>query len=161
MPVASRILKYVRPLPNGQVRVREIITSQKGKRNIHVYEAISEAVAIVDMNSRDVLDIFKTDDFSELLIHVEIPSQQLPSTFDWANRDIRENDGEDYLYLLFAGQDAHTVGNLAWWVNGLSDPDHQTIYTRLEYTASEGARIKNKAKTIEDDKDTVNDIVER
>ncbi len=159
MPIDTRELRNVHPQRDGSVRVQEVLTASVGHVIRHSYKAVSEAQAITDMNARVVTKQLKNSDLPDFLLHVRAPAKNLPSTFNFTDRDITLEDGEDFLYKRFAESTGGNAIGLAWWIKGLTPPDFNTIRDRALHDVDEGDRVKDKAVAQDDAEATINDVV--
>ena len=160
MPIVTRTLGHIRPQRDGTVRVREVLTATVGHVITHNYKAVSEAQATTDMNARDVTAQLKNADFADLLLHVEAPAKNQPSTFVFTGRDITLSEGEDFLYKRFAESTGGAAIGLAWWLKGMNPPTFNTIRNRAGHDNTEGDRVKDKAVAQDDAEATIDDLVE-
>ena len=160
MPIVTRTLEHVRPQRDRKVRVQEVLTAAVGHVITHNYKAVSKAQAITDMNARDVTKELKNADFTDLLLHVEAPAKNQPSTFDFTDRDITLIESEDFLYQLFAESTGGSAIKIAWWIKDMNPPTFNTIRNRAGHDNTEGDRVKDKAVAQDDAEATIDDFVE-
>lgn len=96
---------------------------------------------------RDAFTADSSDlDRAELLAWVQALNEV--DAFDYTNRDIDQDAGEEYIFQWFAerpGDDAITV---AWWVEGINTGKFNSIRDRIPYSGLEGADIQQKASNL-------------
>ena len=81
-------------------------------------------------------------DFSDLLEWVQ--ALNTVATFDLTDRDITEDQGEEFITQWFAealGQDAITV---AWWLDGINTGLFNAITARIGYDGAQKSDITNR-----------------
>lgn len=121
MPIVTRELTHVSAIQrDGTVRVQEVLTSAKGQPMRHSYKAVSEAQAITDMNARDVTEQLRNSDFNKLLDWVKAKNGS--DTFDYADRDITELEGEEFLLIWFGKTRGDLALSIAWWIEDINPP---------------------------------------
>ena len=109
----------------------------------HSYKAASVAAATARMNARDVTDQLKAADFTELLEWVR--AKNLPSDFDFTDRDLVLLIGEELLLIWFAEKQGGKAITIAWWIEDLSPPAYNAIRIRAGFDAATGSRIQDRA----------------
>jgi hypothetical protein len=75
---------------------------------------------------------------------LEFVQQGAPNTvaaFDYTNRDIVEDDGEDFVYLTFATSGRDMALRLAWWLDTLTTGARNTIGGRVGADGAARGRI--------------------
>ncbi len=83
-----------------------------------------------------------TADLDELLLWVQ--ARNTVASFDYTNRDITEDEGEEFIFTWFAespGNDAITV---AWWMDDINTGTFNKIRDRIGYTGNQGADITSR-----------------
>ncbi len=81
-------------------------------------------------------------DNEDLLLWVQ--ARNTVASFDYTDRDITLDDGEEYIFQWFAeapGDDAMTV---AWWMDGINTGKFNSIRDRIGYTGAQGADITSR-----------------
>lgn len=143
MPIVSRNLLFYRPQADGSARVREVHTDSLGVEHTLQYVTNeTEAQVIIDMNARDLTAQLVQRDIGDLIQWVETSEGEITgnpvSTFDFTNRDITENDGEDEVTQEFARRQGDSAMRLCWWIESLGNPQWTAITTRLGWSNTAG-----------------------
>ncbi len=81
-------------------------------------------------------------DFAELLVWVQ--SRQSVADFDFTNRDINEDEGEEFIFQTFAESPGDEAIKLAWWMDDINTGKFNQIRDRLGYTGTQGADITSR-----------------
>jgi len=143
MPIVSRTLTKLAnrdDIAPGWKRWRVEGVDAKGRNYVHGPFGGTQADAET-IKDGVVWDLALTDN-SELLEWVQ--DRKTVASFDYANRDITENDGEEYIFQWFAeslGVDAITV---AWWMDSINTGKFNSIRDRIGYTGQQGADITSR-----------------
>lgn len=143
MPIVSRQLEHIRPQRDGTVRVQERLIDGKGRSIFHSYKASSVAAATARMNAWDLTDQLEAADFTDLLEWVQ--AKNLPSAFDFTDRDLVLLVGEELLLIWFAEKPGVKAIAIAWWIEDLSPPAYDAIRIRAGFDSATGSRIQDRA----------------
>ncbi len=143
MPIVSRQLEHIRPQGDGTVRVQERLIDAKGRVWFHSYKAPSVVAATARMNARDLTDQLEEADFADLLEWVQ--AKNLPSDFDFTDRDLVLLVGEELLLIWFAEKLGGKAITIAWWIESLAPPVYNAIRIRAGFDAPTGSRIQDRA----------------
>ncbi len=143
MPIVSKTLTIVanrEDLGPGIKRWRVDARDARGRNYVHgpLFGTQAEAELVQTTVSWDLTKVDKAN----LLSWVQ--SRNTVASFDYSNRDIDEDAGEDHIYKWFAeaqGGDAITV---AWWMDSLNTGAFNKIRDRLGYTGEQGADITSR-----------------
>ncbi len=143
MPIVSRQLEHIRPQGDGTVRVQEHLIDGVGRSMFHSYKASSVAAATSRMNARDVTKFLENADFTDLLEWVQ--EKNLPSDFDFTDRDLTLLVGEERLLIWFAEKIGGKAISIAWWIESLNPPSYNAIRIRAGFDSPTGSRIQDRA----------------
>lgn len=92
--------------------------------------------------------IWDTEDMDRNNVIHWVRAGNTPDTFDLTGRDINFLRAENYVFSFFAQRKGDEVMNLAWWVDGLTNPKFNQIANRLNFTSAQKNRIKSRAANL-------------
>ncbi len=147
MSLVSRELQHLRPQRGGAVRVQERLTDSKGRVWFHSYKAESEAVALVDMNARDMTEQLKEAEEHEAVDFIRGGGD--PAAFvkvDLTNTEYRRRIAKKFANS-HAALDRQFVCNVASWVAGFSSGQ---IANALGISNARATVIRNRAINLRD-----------
>ena len=138
MPITSRSLDYAREQRDGRFRCRVSGVDAVGRAWTHgpfSTDSLVEAEAIRDgvvwnLASADTHDLLKW-----------VQALNTVASFDLTDRDITEDQGEEFIMRWFAeapGEDAITV---AWWLDDINTGKFNSIRDRLGISGAGGSTI--------------------
>ncbi len=78
-------------------------------------------------------------DRAELLTWVQ--AGNTVAAFDYTNRDLTEEEGEEHIYLTFATNDREIALTLAWWLDTLNTGARNNIAGRLDFSGQQRGRV--------------------
>ena len=141
MPVISRQLDYAREQADGRFKCRVSGIDAKGRSYIHGPFGADSLVAAEAVRDGVVWDL-AGQDFNDLLEWVQ--ALNTVATFDLTDRDITEDQGEEFITRWFAeaaGEDAITV---AWWLDDINTGLFNAITARIGYDGTQKSDITNR-----------------
>ena len=160
MSIVSSDFIYVRPQANGEVRFREVHTDSNGGR--HYFSgyaadlAAAEAIRDSAARSTQLVGLLKQIERDELWAHVGAGA--VPATF--VHTDLTAATGRRWLVRKFANTQREPAWEIAWWVDGLTQTQIETI---SGLASAPAARIKARAANLLsakniDDTDVTEDV---
>ena len=81
-------------------------------------------------------------DNQELLEWVQ--ARNTVADFDFTNRDITEDQGEEYIFQWFAEAEGAEAITVAWWMNDINTGKFNAVRDRIGYTGDQGADITSR-----------------
>lgn len=153
MPISTRVLTKQNQQASGRWRVREVHTDALGVDFTFQYLAASVAEATTNMNSAEraaeTVAILVDRDIQEVIVWVE--ARNTPASFDYTDRDIDSDRGEEEVAKHFARSPGEVALLFAWWIESLGPPAWTAIATRLGWsTAADeiGDRVQVRAQDL-------------
>lgn len=145
MSITSRSLDYARQQRDGRFRCRVSGIDTKGRNWIHGPFWADTLVAAETIRDGVVWDV-ENADFGDLLTWVQ--NRNIVADFDLTDRDITENQGEEFIVTWFAthlGDEAITV---SWWIESLNPSSYTAIVNRIGYTMQQRSDVQDRAISL-------------
>lgn len=143
MPIVTRTLESIQPTKGGVFASFLAVDDQGREWRRSRSRFVSEAAAQAALDTHDWGPQLESADFQDLLIWVR--GLNTVADFDLTDRDITEEQGEDFIAGTFAESPGADAIHLAWWIESLSPPSWAAIFTRVGWTSQEGSRIQDRA----------------
>ncbi len=142
MPIISRQLVQIRPTTGG-VFAEFLAVDGKGQLwSRSRARFTSEAFAQADLDAYNWTLQLRDRDFNDLLVWVQ--ERNTVATFDLTDRDITEDEGEEFIMVWFAGHGGNKAITVAWWLDSLNTGQFNTIRDRVPFTGVQGSTITSK-----------------
>jgi len=146
MPIVSQNSEIIETRENESVLARFIgvdavgRNQRQGTSRFVNLAAVSAALTVLNWTEQ-----LRQSDFRDLLKWVQDLND--PALFDFTNRDINLEAGEEFLMQWFAGAPGDNAITIAWWLlpPSLNTGQFNTIRDRVPFTGDQGATIKQKA----------------
>lgn len=100
----------------------------------------AEAEAKRDAAVFDLVEL----DLRELLEFVQLGDPNTVAAFDYTNRDITEDAGEEHIFQWFAEAGGAEAITVAWWMDGINTGKFNSIRDRIGYTGAQGSDITSR-----------------
>lgn len=142
MPITSRSLDYARLQSDGRFRCRVSGVDAIGRDWIHGSFWADSVVAAETIRDGVVWNLAEVD-LSDLLTWVQ--DRNTVASFDLTNRDITENQGEEFIITWFATHLGGEAITLAWWIESLNPPSYTAIANRIGYTTQQRSDVQDRA----------------
>lgn len=146
MPIISRTLTKLanrEDLGSGIKTWRANGTDGRGRPWIHASfrgtQIEAEAIRDAAWTTRELAN----QDLDELIDWVE--ARNTVASFDYTNRDIDQDAGEEFVMIEFARRLGDQAIKLAWWVESLNPPTFGRIRDRIGWTNEEGTIVQDRA----------------
>ena len=143
MPIVSRTLIKLSDLENttpGLQRWWRIEgVDRKGRRWRHGPFFETQAKADAERDTAWPLELLRDKDKQDLLKWVQ--KRNKVANFDYADRDISQAQGEDFVFRWFAGNPGGEAITVAWWLDSLASAKVNSIRGRLGYSARQATDI--------------------
>ncbi len=140
MPILTRTLESVEQSAGGTVLASFLAVDEKSRpwRRSPARFA-DEAAAVVASDAFDWETQLKDVDFQDLFDWVI--ARNTVADFDLTDRDIIEQEGEDFIAITFSESLGDQAIRLAWWIESLTPPIWTAIRTRIGWTSKEGSDV--------------------
>lgn len=146
MPIISRSLDGIQQTTGGIFAAFLSVDSKGREWRRSRSRFVDETVAQAAVDAHDWTPQLQKVDLNDLLVWVQ--ALNTVASFDLTNRDITEEQGEDFIAGTFAESPGDEAIRLAWWVESLSPPSWTTIRTRVGWTAQEGSDVQDRAISL-------------
>ncbi len=142
MPIVSRTLESIQPTTGGVfasfLAVDALGRPWRRSRARFTNEATAQAAA----DAHDWTPQLKDEDFTDLLVWVQ--DRNPVSTFVLTDRDITEDEGEEFIMVWFAGHEGNDAVTVAWWLDSITTGRFNSIRDRVPFTGVQGSTITSK-----------------
>ncbi len=142
MAIVSRTLTPLAFRPDlglGVKRWRVDAVDALGRRWVHgpFSGTQAEGEVIRDAWTPDLAELDKR----ELLEFVQIGAPNTVAVFDYTDRNITEDEGEEHVYLTFATSKHEIALTLAWWLDTLNTGARNNIAGRIGFSGQQRGRV--------------------
>ena len=146
MPILTRSLDSIQQTTGGIFAVF-LCTDSKGRAwRRSRSRFVDEATAQIALDAHNWTPQLQNADFDDLLAWVQALSTV--ASFDLTDRDITEEQGEDFIAGTFSESPGVDAIRLAWWIESLGPPAWTAIFTRIGWTSQEGTDVQDRAISL-------------
>ncbi len=145
MPIDTKVLQMLanredRGAGVKRWRINAVDTRGRPAKHGPFFGTQAEAEVILAAVTFDLVSV----DLQELLEFVQLGAPNTVAAFDFTNRDITEENGEEHIYTEFATNDRVIALTLAWWLDTLNTGARNAISGRAGFSGEQRGRVDNR-----------------